>query len=265
MKYTATAADRHILYEKAVQNVEFEVKTIERFYQKYRKKKAVYLREDFCGTFSLCCQWVRQNKNYQAIGIDLDRKTLDWGKKHNLGQLKETEQQRIQIIHNNVLNVSKPKVDVVAAFNFSYWIFRNPQDMLNYFRKAYTSLDKDGILILDAFGGPAAETEQEEKRKCDGFTYVWEHTYFHPISREMGCKIHFRFKDKTEMPNAFVYHWRLWTPPEISELLKKAGFRQIDWYMEGTDEESDEGNGIFRLTKSGENAQTWLAYAVAVK
>ena len=264
-KYTAAHADKHVLYEESVQNVEFEVDILQRFYRKYNKAKPSTLKEDFCGTFALSCEWVKRNKNHRALGVDLDHKTLAWGKKHNLSQLKAEEQKRIQLIQANVLDLRQPRVDIIAAFNFSYWVFRQRKELYAYFCQAYHSLKQKGMLVLDAFGGPAAETEQEEERKCEGFTYIWEHASFFPLTREMRCKIHFHFKDGTRMRNAFVYDWRLWTPPEISELLYSAGFRQVHWYMEGTDEKSGEGNGVFRPSKRGENAETWIAYALACK
>ncbi len=263
--YTARTADKYVLYEKAVQNVDFEVYMMERFYKKYRNKKPSFLKEDFCGTFSLCCEWVKRSKDYRALGVDLDPKALAWGRKNNLKRLEPEEQDRIELKQANVLEVIRPRVDIIAAFNFSYWIFMSRERMVNYFSTAYKALDKEGILMLDAFGGSAGEEEGQEERDCDGFQYVWEHSYFHPVTRDMGCKIHFRFRDGTKMQNAFVYRWRLWTPPEISEMLKAAGFQQIDWYFEGTDEKTGEGNGKFRKSSKGENAQTWIAYVLAIK
>ena len=257
--------NKHYLYEQSVQNVEFELGIIKRFYRKYYKKKAIFIKEDFCGTMALSCAWVSNNKNHKALAVDLDDKTLSWGRKHNVLQLTKEEQDRLQIIQANVLDLVRPKVEVILALNFSYWVFTKPPELLNYFRKAYNSLEKNGLLILDAFGGPAAEREQEETRNHKGFKYIWEHAYFYPLTREIGCKIHFDFKDGTRIKNAFTYHWRLWTPPEISDLLLKAGFAKVDWYMEGTDEKTGEGDGIFSLAKRGENAETWLAYAIAVK
>ena len=244
-EYTARTADKYTLYEEAVQNVEFEVTLFEKHYRKYRKKKPTLLKEDFCGTYSLCCEWVKRNKDYRAIGVDLDPRPLNWGRKNNYSKLSVAEQKRIQIFQENVWDVTRPQVDIIAALNFSYWIFDNPEDLAKYYKMAYKSLKKDGMLVIDAFGGPAAEQEEEEERECEGFEYVWEHSYFHPVTRQMGCKIHFHFHDGSQMRNAFVYKWRLWTPPEITFLLKQAGFSQIDWYFEGTDPKTEEGNGVF--------------------
>ena len=263
--YTASLADRHILYQEAVQNPDFEVDMIRRMYRKYYENDPHSLKEDFCGTFLLCRKWIEKNKHHSAIGVDLDKKTLRWGEIHNREPMKPEQKKRLTISCANVLDVSHPKVDIIVAFNFSYWILQKQDELLSYFKNALHSLQKDGLLLLDAFGGPEAEREQEEERKCDGFKYVWEQSCFYPITREMGCKIHFRFKDKTELRNAYVYRWRLWTPPEISSLLYQAGFKVVDWYLEGTDHQTNEGNGVFRKSKRGTNADTWIAYVAALK
>ena len=134
--------NKHYLYEQSVQNVEFELGIIKRFYRKYYKKKAIFIKEDFCGTMALSCAWVSNNKNHKALAVDLDDKTLSWGRKHNVLQLTKEEQDRLQIIQANVLDLVRPKVEVILALNFSYWVFTKPPELLNYFRKAYNSLEK---------------------------------------------------------------------------------------------------------------------------
>ena len=68
----ADKADIHELYEKSVQNVEHEVEFMQATFEQIRGRKAQLFREDFCGTASACCQWVRQGEEYQAIGVDID-------------------------------------------------------------------------------------------------------------------------------------------------------------------------------------------------
>ena len=59
----------------------------------------------------------------------------------------------------------------------------------------------------------------EEERNLDGFTYVWDQHSYNPVNGHVLNKIHFHFPDDTKMTDAFVYDWRLWTLPEIQELL----------------------------------------------
>jgi len=77
------------------------------------------------------------------------------------------------------------------------------------------------------------------------------------------CHINFKLRDGTRMKKAFTYDWRLWTLPEMRELLLDAGFLSADVYVEGWDDEEDESDGIFRKRKYFENQEGWVAYVVA--
>jgi hypothetical protein len=129
----------------------------------------------------------------------------------------------------------------------------------------HASLLDDGIFFLDAYGGYDAPRELQEERECDGFTYIWDQESFNPIDSLMTCHIHFEFPDKSRMERAFTYHWRLWTLPEIRELLAEAGFTEVTVYWEGTDEDSNEGNGIYEPTQKGDADPGWVCYIVAEK
>ncbi|MCB1309126.1 MAG: class I SAM-dependent methyltransferase [Leptospiraceae bacterium] len=260
---TAKKADKYELYQQAVQNPEFETQMVEKFYRRLRGTRPELLREDFSGTFIFSCEWVKRYSGYHALCVDLDPEPLEWGKKHNLSKLTADQQSRIEIRQQNVLEIKEPKVDIVTAFNFSYWIFMQRAEMLRYFKSVRQSLRPNGMFIMDSFGGAEAHSEQEEPRECEGFDYIWEHRKFYPLNSEMECRIHFSFKDGSVMRNAFRYYWRLWSPREIRELLEEAGFAQVEFYWEGTEEETGEGNGVFRRAIKGEAADCWIAYIVA--
>ena len=80
----------------------------------------------------------------------------------------------------------------------------------------------------------------------------------------MTCHIHFKFPDKSKLKRAFTYVWRLWTLPEITELLTEAGFKNPTVYWEGTDEDG-EGDGVFTPDDRGEADAGWIAYLSAEK
>lgn len=75
----------------------------------------------------------------------------------------------------------------------------------------------------------------------------------------MDCAIHFHFPDGTRMRNAFRYTWRLWTLPEIRELLTEAGFRNVTVYWEGDDNKGS-GNGVFTPSEQGEACPAFICY-----
>lgn len=259
----ADLADRHALYQEAVQDVEAEIDFVDETYQELRGRKANLLREDFCGTANTACEWVRRRRGNRAIGVDLDREVLDWGREHNLKALSPAEQKRIELIEGDVLDTSAEPVDVVLAMNFSYFLFRRRDELREYFRSVRKNLKSDGLLIMDCYGGYDAPKELTEPRDCGKFTYIWDQAEFNPITNGMVCHIHFKFPDKSRLKRAFSYHWRLWSLPEITEILEEAGFSRSDVYWEGTDEETGEGDGIYEPATVGDADPGWICYIVA--
>ncbi|MEQ9563251.1 MAG: class I SAM-dependent methyltransferase [Woeseiaceae bacterium] len=260
----AEEADLHDLYEKAVQNVEHEVEFLQETFQAIRGRKAYRLREDFCGTASASCQWVRQGSEYQAIGVDIDPSVLEWGRKNRVGKLPVADQARVQLLESDVMTVETPAVDLLVAFNFSYFIFDTRDRLREYFRRAYAALADDGVFFIDLFGGPEAQEETKEKTKHKGFTYIWHQAEFHPVTNYIRCHIHFKFRDGSRIKKAFTYEWRLWSAPELREILLEAGFKTATVYWEGEDEDG-EGNGVFTPDEKGEADLAWIAYIVAEK
>lgn len=262
----ADKADIHELYEISVQNVEHEVEFMQTTFEQIRGRKAYLFREDFCGTASASSQWVRQGADYQAIGVDIDPKVLEWGRKNRVAKLQTADQPRVRLMESDVMKAETPPADIIAAFNFSYFIFKTRDEMRAYFRKAYESLKDDGVFFIDLFGGPEAQEETKEKTKYKkkGFTYIWHQAEFHPVTNYIRCHIHFRFKDGSRIKKAFTYEWRLWSAPELREILAEAGFSKSTLYWEGEDEDG-EGNGEFSPEEKGEADLAWIAYIVAEK
>lgn len=260
----AEQADIHELYEKSVQNVEHEVEFLQDTFQKIRGRTAHLYREDFCGTASASCQWVRQGKDFYAIGVDIEPSVLEWGRTHRVSRLPESDRERVSLVESDVMTVETPPVDLLAACNFSYFIFDTRDKMRAYFERAYAALKDDGVMFLDIFGGPEAQEETREKTKQKGFTYIWHQAEFHPVTHHIRCHIHFKFPDGSKIKKAFTYEWRLWTAPEIRELLLEAGFKKATVYWEGEDEDG-EGTGEFTADEKGVADLAWIAYIVAEK
>jgi hypothetical protein len=123
-KGMAARADRHDLYQRSVQDVESEIDFVSETWSALRTRPARLLREDFCGTFAVCCSWVKSNPKRTAMGVDLCGETLAWGRENNLAKLDEEQQGRIRLVEQDVRKRNRPQVDVLAAQNFSFWIFK---------------------------------------------------------------------------------------------------------------------------------------------
>ena len=258
----AQSADVHALYQEAVQCVESEIDFVDETFAELRKRKARLLREDFCGTANTSCEWVRRRSTNHAIGVDLDPDVLEWGREHNLKKLGAA-MRRVSLKNANVLSVKTEPVDALLAHNFSYWIFKERKLMRRYFRRVRSALASDGLFFLDCYGGSEAFAEMTEKTKNEGFTYIWDQASYNPINGDMVCHIHFKFRDGSQLRRAFTYTWRLWTLPELREILEEAGFARSTVYWEGTEEDTGEGDGVFEPTERGEADQAWIVYVVA--
>ena len=268
--FSASTTDKHELYQLSVQNVEAEIDFVEETFEQIRGRKATTLREDFCGTGNTSAEWVRRDPTHTAIGLDLDQPTLDFGQENHVAKLDPQTADRIKLICRDVLTPGDASgSDCVLAMNFSYWLFKTREQLRNYFIAVRESLGDDGVFFLDHYGGSEAMTETTEEKKIDDgpgrvFTYIWEQKRFNPITGDMECRIHFKFPDKTKIKDAFIYHWRLWSMPEIRELLSEAGFANVVVYWEGDDEDDEEdGNGIYEPSLEGDADPAFISYIVA--
>lgn len=270
----AARMDLHALYEAAVQDPDTAVPFLQRLHRKHSGRAARILREDFCGTAALSCAWVRQHRDNRAWGVDLDADTLQWGREHNIALLGR-RRRHISLFQSDVRRANTPAADIVGAFNFSYCVFKERTALLAYLRAAFHALKPGGLFVCDLFGGKNAMDATEERKtvpahtRPDGlrvprFTYIWEHECFNVVDHSILCHIHFRFRDGSRIRKAFTYDWRLWTLPEMRELLYQAGFRQVDTYIHGWTPDG-ESNEIYRRRSRYENADGWLSFITALK
>jgi SAM-dependent methyltransferase len=270
----ARSVDRHVLYQEAVQCVEAEIDFVDETFTAIRKRKAARLREDFCGTAQTSCEWVKRRPSNVAVGVDLDPATLAWGIEHNVSALKPRQRERLSLVRGNVLTSPREQpnglFDVVLAMNFSYWCLKQRATMLHYFRNVRESLRDDGVFFLDHYGGPDAIRSLKEPRPCGrkgsskAFTYIWDQAEVNPITGDTTCHIHFKLSDGSRLNRAFTYHWRIWSIPELRDILHEAGFVKTTVYWEGDDSKGG-GNGVFTATEKGEDCLSYICYISAEK
>ena len=259
----AVKADRYKLYESSVQCAETEVDFVEYEFKKLRGRRPALLREDFCGTAAVCFEWATRGKENTAIGVDIDGEVLNWANENHLPLLKGAARSNVKLIRGDVLKVTTPQQDVILAMNFSYWLFKERKLLLAYFRKVRKNLELDGIFFLDCFGGSDAYRELKERTKLDGFTYVWDQAAYNPVNSDISCHIHFHFPDKSKLERAFTYDWRLWTLPEIRELLLDAGFSEVIIYAQAVDPITEEPSQM-EPALSMDADLGWIAYVGAL-
>ena len=115
---------------------------------------------------------------------------------------------------------------MTVALNFSYFVFGTREEHREYFAAPRRSMARDGIFVLDAYGG------------------------------------YFEFTNGSRLKRAFTYEWRLWTLPEIRELLSEAGFSRSTVYWEDRDADGV-GTNTFQPKAHATQQPAWVAYVVA--
>ena len=69
-KKKTTIKDKHLLYSAAVQSSDADLDFFQRVYKKKNGSPLRNLREDFCGTALLACEFVSRHKENRAWGVD---------------------------------------------------------------------------------------------------------------------------------------------------------------------------------------------------
>ena len=285
----AAKADIHELYQQSVQSTDADCELFADIYEDIRGAAPVVLREDFCGTALLSTTWCLADEEHRAIGVDLDGPTLAWARERNLEPNEKALGGRLSLVQADVLEVEGLEpADIIAALNFSFCVFKQRDTLGRYFAHCHAGLADQGLLILEMFGGLKAIDTDHESRELDGFDYLWEQASFNPITNDILCHIHFEFPDGSRIDKAFTYEWRLWSLPELRDLLYEVGFSKVrvfweqvededededddddEWEDDDDDDDDDdeilEGTGEYEEVEETEQQDSWLVYIVAEK
>ncbi|KAL1921142.1 uncharacterized protein VTP21DRAFT_10858 [Calcarisporiella thermophila] len=239
----ASTADKHSLYHESVQAPRRECQTLANIYRHLSQQHPIIppriLREDFCGTAILCHEWVHRDVNREAIGIDLDKEVLEYGRR----RLEDSvEGERVRLVHEDVRKVKGLKADILCALNYGICYLHKRRELVSYLRNCKEDLNENGVFICDLFGGLTAHTGQYGRKHrgsnfefCNALfiQYFFEQTPVDTVSSLAKCRLHFRFEDgklahycSSWMKNAFSYEFRLYTIREVREAMEEAGFTQ---------------------------------------
>lgn len=215
--------DRHDLYERCVQSPLHAVQLL----------RAVHghdprvLAEDFCGTAANSREWVKR-AGCVAFATDIDQPTLDRARAHAAAS--------ISLVRSDLISGPIPAhhpADVIFVGNFSIGEVHSRADLVRYLTRARMRLQPRGIFVCDTYGGETAFRIGAITRKHaapDGaiIHYTWEHRAADPATALVENAIHFRVQRGgdivLDLPDAFVYRWRLWSIPELRDAMIEAGF-----------------------------------------
>lgn len=247
------------LYRLAVQHPLAEVAFVEHAWAQHHGEDSepMLLREDFAGTCAVAAAWVASDPDRQAMAIELDEPTAEWA-------AERFDDEDLHIVPADVMAVDEPAVDVTLALNFSVLIYHTADDLLRYLSHALTGLNPGGLLILDVFGGPGVDEPSEQTRRVEPdeggippFTYRWQQLGLDASTSKIECRIHFELDDGQRLDDAFIYDWRLWSPAEIIDLARQAGFNQAAlWWSDPTEP------GRYRPVQEVPREDDWVGYIV---
>jgi SAM-dependent methyltransferase len=242
--------DRHTLYELTVQSPRLLVP----FLRAIHGGDPKILGEDFCGTAALSCAWVKMVKGGSAIAVDHDKATL----------ARAGKSRGLTTILGDVRTATTPKkhpADLIFVGNFSIGELHTRKALLAYVRHARARLRPGGVFICDTYGGESAFTLGSVQRDHPGpdglrIRYTWQQRAADPTTGLVENAIHFRvFRAREvihELTDAFIYHWRLWSVPELRDALAEAGFASTEVYTQLPDAIDAAGAAYVNPVKPGE-------------
>lgn len=242
-----------------------------RFLDAAHGRKPRVLREDFAGSGALARGWAGSGRSRSSIAVDIDPGVLALAAAHPRVTPEVADAKR-----------SRSRADIIAATNFPIGYQHTRAALLGYLRNAKKSLKPAGIFVCDLYGGRDAfspgkiiqmlRAPKDEPWNGELVEYTFEQRAADPISGLVLDALHFRVwknankskKPDLELREAFVYHWRLWSLPELTDACKEAGFRTVDVH-DRLGDAIDSGGKLHLRPVGPDNPldENWVVYVVA--
>jgi SAM-dependent methyltransferase len=279
------------LYERSVTNSPALLAFILAAYAQHSRRAPRVLREDFSGSAALARHFAASARTRRAIAVDNDPEALA----HAAGQ-------RMTLVLDDVMRAND-RADIIAATNFPLGYWHTRRALVKYLAKSRQRLLPDGLFIADMYGGHSALRTGTWTRTITQpgeptFLYRWRQIEADPTTGMVKNAIDFgliaasdgtperrrngrrvtkkgvgsegRSPQVQWITNAFTYHWRLWSMPELREAMSDAGFRHIDFYDSLGDAIDHEGNAYIRPLRPEPMARgigidldrDWVIYAI---
>lgn len=219
-----------------------------RFLHAVHGRNPTILRDDFAGPAAIARAWSQRVPGGRAVAVDRDPRALAHAGSHA----------RVTPIVGDVVRCRR-KADIVAAFNFAVCELQERRTLVRYLKAVRASLRLRGIFACDLYGGDEAYAPRAYTRRLRGpngerITYTWRQVEADPATAMVRNTMSFRVQPRRratratdrgsarsvasvtaalaskpyELRDAFVYHWRLWTFPELRDAMLEAGFRAVE-------------------------------------
>lgn len=223
------------------------------------------LREDFSGSAAVARYWAALDPKRRAIAVDSDAKVLERAKAPG-----------VRTIASDAARC-RARADIISATNFPIGYWHTREELVAYLRAARASLNPRGVFVCDLYGGRTAFTAPIATRRVfpvptgGRVDYTWRQREADPISGLVTDTLSFIYHKKPWGPreiyrDAFVYHWRLWSIPELSDAMHEAGFAKVEVYDRLGDAIDGDGRLYVRPVGPGEGLdEDWVVYVAGRK
>ncbi len=234
--------DRHDLYEHCVQSPENLVPFLRAIHGGKGDAAPRTLCEDFCGTAALSRAWCRMVDGGRAIATDLAEEVL--------ARARRDAPDGLVLCRGDTTRIDA-RGDIIFVGNFSIGEIHARPALVAYLSRCRERLEPAGVFVCDIYGGESALREGFVHRPHplgNGriVRYTWEQREVDPLTHMVINAMHFRIERagviEDELLDAFVYHWRLWSVPELRDAMREAGFTSVEVYEKLPDAVDDEGN-----------------------
>ncbi|XHC25141.1 MAG: hypothetical protein ACFHWZ_06735 [Phycisphaerales bacterium] len=244
--------NRFDLYEIAVQCPPIEAS----FLDAVHAGNPRVLGEDFAGPAGVSRAWLAMGDDRRAIATDLDDEPL----RHAVRRLADAQGngavERLTVRERDALEVGD-RADVIAALNFAVCELHRRDRLLTYLRNSLYRLEPRGVLVCDLYGGVDAmlpgTSEQTIETEQGELVYIWEQIEADATTGRVRNAIHFKLPDGTRIQRAFEYDWRLWSPAELRDAMREAGFSTTEVYAHYGDAMDEHGNLLVEPISTDDN------------
>lgn len=135
--------------------------------------------------------------------------------------------------------------DIIFVGNFSIGYIHHRPILVEYLKRSRERLTlarrAGGIFVCDTYAGPSAFTVGSVTRTHvspagDVVRYTWQQRQADALTGLVTCVLHFQIERDGDViarfPDAFTYHWRLWSIPELRDAMHESGFARTSVYQD---------------------------------
>lgn len=223
----------------------------------------------------------------RATCLDADASVIEEARKRAVSD-PTVDAAGMEFIVSDALLAPLPRLpadgaDVVFVGNFSVGEIHDRGRLMEYLRRVLARLRSGGIFVCDTYGGesawrtgslrrihhaPSSErgNDYQPSQTSTRVHYTWEQRAADPFTARVVSALHFRVEEQgeivQELTDAFVYHWRIWSVPELRDAMHEAGFEATEFHTRlqapqascDNDENPDEHESHFAACVVGRTA-----------